>query len=701
MADIEFTSEIKVDTKEAQKSIADLSKQVESVFQRTSDMMAKAIKTNNFGFAQYTSNYTGGIKELNKILQDYEAAIPSPEGLKGGAVAARNRKIRQLDIAGGQINKLQNLSNFMDKLSQYDTLYNDVVSLRKSVVGGTIESEKALGRYNVKQRFSNNLLGLLYAYRRAYPGIVTEDALEISEKHRDRNRKTGAQSRSELRYTQDKEYWQKAYARARNYMLLDSGDTMLDQLNEIYGMGMEPTVKTKPGSVNQKAKDLLTVWADKGISAQRHKEALESGNLGKADKAYHFAEYKKDMSAFIKLQQKLFPEEKAIAENLKKLNQADILKFKETGTTGWLKAGAATAWATKLLSDGIQMIESGLGERVTRNAYASRQAYYKRWEIGGQAGGLAGGAAIGAALGSIIPGVGTAIGAGIGSALGGVLGPIFGKWMGIQNQANIVSADRMAGRVRNRALYGAGYNSSFALAMDSIGVGAGGMQELAGDAMTFRARMMTGQVGEMDMFYYSMMPNYFAAKMAGVTGPQLAKIYQSDLNGISDPSMRALVGQSVGGQNAFAMVNNPYFGAHYNSALTSSRKYERLAAMLMPGYMRGRNKKATEDMGQDMQEIVRTAASEDELFFNDRNVFVRGQNKSLGRDLLLGLVGGIFGVPGTGLSKLAEGIEDQRDLAKATTTFVNIINLDGEEIKRDVKSADEIYMDSWSQYSGG
>ena len=216
MADIEFTSEIKIDTKEAEKSIVNLAKQVESVFSKTSNMMAKAIKTDSFGFSQHTSNYVGGLQALHDILATHVPPKPGPKATKS-ELAAYASKMKAVGIAQKDISKLAQLTDFMQKLSRYDNLYEDIVSLRKSVVGGTIASETGLGRYNVKQRFSNSLLGLLYGYRGMFPGVVTEDALEISEKHRDRNRKTGSQSRSELRYTQDKEYWRKAYDRARNY----------------------------------------------------------------------------------------------------------------------------------------------------------------------------------------------------------------------------------------------------------------------------------------------------------------------------------------------------------------------------------------------------------------------------------------------------------------------------------------------------
>ena len=664
MADIVFTSDIKIDTKEAEKSIAHLARQVDAVFSKTSNMMAQAIKTNSFGFSQYTSNYAGGIDALNDILKGLKPKAPRKNASKG-AKAAYASALKTANFTENEINRLKNLSDFMQKLSRYDNLYDDIVGLRKSVVGGTIASETGLGRYNVKQRFSNSLLGLLYGYRGMYPGIVTEDALEISEKHRDRNRKTGSQSRSELRYTQDKEYWQKAYDRARNYMLLDSNDTLLNQINEIYGMGMEPTSKSKPRTVNQKAKDLMTVWAEKGISAQRHKEALESGNLSKGERAYHLEWYKKDMAAFIKLQQKLFPEEKAIAENLKKLNASDVLKFKgPNNTTSGLGSIVSAAAIAKT---GMDMLESYWGESISRNVYASKLAYYNRWKMGGGLAGGIGGGILGGLLGGAAAGAGAGAAstawsgpwAAAGATVGAIGGAVYGIYKSIMAQSDIKSADTMVNRIRNQAMFGSEYNSWFAQGLAEV-TGGDAMPELADRAMSLRARMTLGQVGEQEMLYMSMMPNYYAALMAGMTGPQLMNIYKRDLDAIGDPSMKYLVGQAIGGTNAYAAANNPHFNMAYGVLGGESSYYEAKTRPLDAGYMNARADVARRNIEKGWTEINKTAERADEDFYTAT-------------------------VP----------------TSSKNVTFVNVINLDGEEIKRDVKTADEVYTDDMQLYSVG
>lgn len=693
MADIQFTSEIKLDTSAAEKSIANLSKQIDSIFDKTKTMMSGAIKNNKFAFGEKLNDYWYGINAIDSLI---DLHTPNQLGKKPTKAqqAAYTARMKSVDAAINQRNRLMGLANFMEKLSRYDNLYDDIVSLRKSVVGGTIESEKGLGRYNVKQRYANNLLGLLYGSKWLYPDIVTEDALEISEKHRDRNRKTGSQSRSELRYTQDKEYWKKAYERARNYMLLDSGDTLLNQLNEIYGMGMEPTVKTKPSSVNQKAKDLMTTWAEAGIAAQRHKDALDAGNLSKADRAYHIAGYKESMNQFIKLQQKLFPEEKTIAENLKKLNKSALLSFGGgPGGTGGIFAGNVAAQGIiKLAGAAEDMLESYWGQSITRNVWASNEAYYHRWKVGGNVtggilggvagyvgggllGGLISGASAGAAGGAAAGAAGTAwsgpaaaLGAAIIGALGAIGGGIYGAYQSTHAKSDYKSATDMMNRIRNKTLWGSGYNTYFAKAITDMGIanGEAAMGGLADRSMSMSARMMLGQVGEQEMLYLSMMPNYYAALMGGVTGPELMRIYQRDLEAIGDPSMKYLVGQAIGNTEAFATANSPYFNKLYAGTSSRFMGYEKNLAAFEGGYAAARIEGVGGTLDEDYKEINRTIRRARQYYYNEGE-------ESLGYS----------------------------DVKRKGDNFTIIVNIDGEEIKRDSRSADQVYVNDLQMYTVG
>lgn len=673
--DIEFTGSIKLDINQAKQDLQSFAKEVDKVFQRTGDLVTQSLQNKRFGFSALTNQYASGLHRIDNILTSHKKTaaaqkINLPEDAtpeeKKMAAAINDAIAKNLTKAQASRDRLAALNKFINKASRYDTLYSDISGLQGVTANDAIDPATGLGRYGVYQRYANRFLGILYSGNLAFPGIVNQAALEKGEFYRDINRKTGSMNRSALRYVQDKTYSASSVARARNFMLLDSDNTVLQQLNDIYDMGMKPTDK-KPGRYSQKAFDALKVWAETGIRAQKHKEALESGNLTKSEKAYHMAGYSKDMRDFIAMQKKLFPEEKTIAENLKKLNQADLTKFRGNGATDWFSVLGGSALANKILQGGVGMLESYWGESIPRNVYASKQAYYKRWEIGGGVAGTAGGAAIGGIIGSIIPGLGTMLGAGIGAALGNALGPLYGQYKQTKVQSDVVSANAMIQRVRNQSLYGANYNSWFAQAMGDI-TGGDGMAELADKSMSLRARMMLGQVSEYDMLYYSMMPNYYSALMSGVTGERLASIYASDLRAIGDPSMRYVVGQAIGGTNAYAMANNPYFGKAYGALAGFSRQYEGVTRPLETGYMTSVIRVGGKNIEKGWRELVHTSRRGDEDFYTKP--------------------GGRYG----------------QDTMSYTTdngiTFVNIINLDGEEIKKEIKTADEVYIDSWSQYSG-
>ena len=682
MADIQFTSEIRVDTEQAKKDIQSLARQINDVFNKTGDMMSAALRTKNFGFSQYKNSYTEGVSSLENILKGHVSALPPlPKKATNVQKALYAQKIKEIEAAGAWLQRLAGLSNYMGKLSKYDTLYSDISSLQDITARDKIDPAKGLGRYGTLQRYSNRFLGLLYSGNLFFPNIVGQSALELGEYYRDINRKTGSMNRSALRYVQDKKYSASSLSRAGDYMLM-TGEGGLGLLSDIYDLGLGTDSNTIPGRVSSKAKDALTLWSSLGLSAHEHKQALLGGGLSKAEQAYHLAGYKEDMKQFISLQKKLFPEEKAIAENLKKLNKSDLLNFGggSGGGTSLFEAFGGAAAAGSIARMGAQMLESYWGESISRSVWGSRQAYASRvGTAGGVLGGMLGGAAAGFGIGSA--GFNPVSGA-VGAVVGGVVGALGGTYMKKKIESDIKSSDQMMARIRNKALFGSSYNTYFADAM-SFSTGGDGMAELAGQSMSLRARMMLGQVSEMDMLYYSMMPNYFAALMNGVTGPELAKIYKSDLNAIGDPSMRYVVGQAIGGTNALAMANNQYFDSIYTGTVGRATQYETAAGKMETGYAAARALVGVKDIGYNYSALQETSRRGDADFYISpamtedasrrwRSGFTKPSDKEIT------------------VRERGEGI-----------TFVNVIQVDGEEVKRDIKTADEIYTDSWSQYAGG
>ena len=678
MADIQFTGDIVINTKEAEKSIANLSKQINNVFAQTGKMMNSALQTTDFGFTGIVPGYKDAIKQTEKIISKYNKAVPKlGKNPTEEEVAVHAAAVARVNKATAAVTRLKNLEKIMNRLSMYDTLYGDIEQLRSDVKAGAFDPKTALGKYNVLQRYSNSLLGLLYGGRRSIPGIFTQGVLEYGEGFRDTNRKTGSTSRSEWRYIVDKEYQAHAAATAIDY-ILDTTNRLSD-ISSIYGVDFTRTKNKLPANLNEKYINNMTSFLDAIDNIETRKRRLDSGNLSKSQRAVEFKWLQKDLTDLMRVGRALGGEAKKASLAIKESNDLYIAEKKaQYGGQFWRAIGGASLIGG-IAHAGTSMLESYWGEQITRSVYGSKQAYYKRWETGGGLAGGTAGALIGATLGSFVPVIGPAVGGAVGAVLGSTLGSLYGTFKGTMTKADIVSTDSMIARVRNKSIYGSSYNTYFANAVESV-TGGNGMAELANNATTLRARMMLGQVGEYDMLYYSFMPNYFSALMQGVTGPELAKIYQRDLLAIGDPSMRRVVGEAIGGANAFAMANNPYFSSIYAGMVGRSGQYERSAGRMETGYLSARSHVALLDIAKDYAAVRNTASRGDSDFYigaTESDSWLRGWRRGFSRS--------------GDVQSRGEGI-----------TFVNVITLpDGTEIGRDTKTADEVYIDSWSQYVGG
>lgn len=690
MADIEFTSEIKLDTAAAEKSLVKFSEQINSVFRKTNDLITSSLSKSDFGFRSVLSQYEDAIAETDDILDEHKRQYLSNKRTN------KNTEKKLLTLKS-QIGALRAQYRRMAMLAPYDTTFGEIDQLRIDNRAGRYTPQTALGKYNYLRSQGNGLVGTLYYLHRLDPITYPRELLEYAEGKRDINRDTGNTARAQYRASTKDLYQQEAAENVINYML-DTNER-LSSIASKYGVSFTRTQREIPENLDERYTKNMQKFLDTMDIIEERKQRIDSGNLSKSQRTNEFKYLGKNLNDLVKVGKALGGETKKASEAIRENTDLYITEKKAHFAGEFWKGVGATALLTKALAGGSEMLESYWGERVTRNVYASKQAYYKRWETGGSVAGVAAGAGLGFAIGG-------PIGAAVGAAIGGVLGPLYGKFKENEVKANMVSSNTMMGRVRNRALYGSNYNSWYAAGVDDMGFGAGGMSELANNAMSLRAKMMLGQVGEYDMLYYSMMPNYYAALMNGITGPELAKIYQNDLSAIGDPSMRYVVGQAIGGQNAFAMVNNPYFDSIHSSLVHTSAKYNPATDLLESGFVRSRSKVANENIMKNYKELVRTAMGKDEDFFKDENIFVEGQNGDWMRRNILPLVGALaFGPGGWELGKRIdkdiEGALDERDKLKATTLINVIVLPDGTEIARDVKTADEYYMNGWSQYSGG
>lgn len=684
----------KNDLKGVVKSVEDVAAEVEKIFTRTTSSITKKLASkegNPLGVGAIHQKFLADMKELEQNWWPY---------VKG---SRKNLARYFAKKYGHDLGDLDALDKFLGQITPYSNLYSNIANLKSRTAKNEIAPDIGLGQYGVLQRYANRFLGTMYGWSFRLPGVVNRDVLETGEYFRDINRKSGSQNRSALRYTQDKKYRESALSQARDYLMLTGDTDILRQLSAAYGFDFKASTDKIPEKVNAQALSDLITWSQYGLSAQAHKQALLAGGLSKEDMAYHTVGYREDMRQFIRLQQKLFPQEKEIATNLKKLNQSDIIKFGGKGGDGWLKtvvgSGLGLAGMNRLAAAAGSMLESYWGESIQRNVYASQQAYYKRWEIGGKvAGSVAGGvigAIVGGAIGSVLPGVGTAAGSMVGAGIGGGAGSaagLYGTYMGTKYQGDIKSSNDIMARIRAKTLYGRGYNPYFAQQITDFGIanGEAAVQQMSHSAQTFRARVMLGQVGEQEWLYLSMMPNYFKALMSGVTGQDLARIYANDLKAIGDPSMRYVVGEALGGTEALAMATNPYFDKTYGKMASMASQYDARIQPFETGYVSTRAWVANENVKKNFEEILNTAFRADPTIFNKQHLTAL---RAMGIDL---------GESDVWREKQRkEAWLNFRELGK-NITLVNVINVDGEEVKRETKTADQMYEENLqSFYIGG
>lgn len=679
--DITFYGDIKIDTTSASNSIASFTKQTEDLFKKTSEKMTRTLTSGlGFDFAKHLTGYTKGLEALGAIytkhFESLQSQIRNPGPNASEAEIAWAKLVNE-DVAKN-LKKLKNskfgavvsLRKAMGRLAPYSGVYPGITALAKEIESGQIDSKKALGRYGYFGHDANALTGLLYRLKKVFPDIFTQDVLETSESFRDRNRISGIEARAEVRFDQKTAYRNKANQRALNYLWYNGA---LGTLNDIYDLGIFPTTTRTPprNLIESTAVNENETWISAGMRADELRRSLARGGLSATDKRAQQKEYSAQMNKFIKGFEKAYPDLHETALSLKMLRQR-VLGGNFLGVSNAVWAALGGKVASDIFHTAGDMLESYWGESITRNAYASRQAYLGRWTKGEKV--------IGSIIGGVLGGlVGGAAGAGVGYGAGGELLSLFGKYNETKYKADIKSSSDMLGRIRNQALWGSSYNTYFAKALTDIGIanGESAMSGLADKSMSFRGRMMLGQVGEQEMLYMSMMPNYYAALMAGITGPSLLNIYKRDLDAIGDPSMRYLVGQSIGNTEAFAAARSPYFNSIYSSTLGATSSAESALFGLQSGFVGGRLTAAMETLSRDVSEIFASARRGDKTIFNGD---IDGHTAQVVKDFAQSwLKGGMLG-----------------------WTLVNVIQLpDGTEIARDTKTADQIYANDLQLYTVG
>lgn len=684
--DITFYGDIKIDTTSASNSIASFTKQTEDLFKKTSEKMTRTLTSGlGFDFAKHLTGYTKSLDALGAIytkhFESLQSQIRNPGPNASEAEIAWAKLVNE-DIAKN-LNKLKNskfgavvsLRKAMGRLAPYSGVYPGITALAKEIESGQIDSKKALGRYGYFGHDANALTGLLYRLKKLFPDVFTQDVLETSESFRDRNRISGIEARTEVRFDQKTAYRNKANQRALNYLWYNGA---LGTLNDIYDLGIFPTTTRTPprNLIESTAVNENETWISAGMRADELRRSLARGGLSATDKRAQQKEYSAQMNKFIKGFEKAYPDLHETALSLKMLRQR-VLGGNFLGVSNPVWAALGGKVASDIFGSAGDMLQSYWGESITRNAYASRQAYLSRLTTGGEIAG----SVIGGILGALLTPVLGPAAMGVGYAAGGKLGQLPGKYSETKYKSDIESSSDMMARIRNKALWGNEYNTYFAKALTDVGIanGESAMGGLADKAMSFRARMMLGQVGEQEMLYMSMVPNFYAALMAGVTGPELLNIYKQDLDAIGDPSMRYLIGQSVGNSEAFAAARNPYFNDMYGTLVGKTRLYEGAASGMQYGFYRGRLTAADDTLDKDIKEIFYSARRGDKIIYQGEL-----ENKSW--------------------QKFIDAASSLSKLGGLTGSVLNVvIQLDSADIARAVQTIDspDTYVNSLQSFSIG
>lgn len=211
---------------------------------------------------------------------------------------------------------------------------------------------------------------------------------------------------------------------------------------------------------------------------------------------------------------------------------------------------------------------SFMQQHVDRNVFGSASAYAGRVKSAGSIGGGIAGAIGGGLLGGLLGPGGAIVGAQVGQSVLSALGGLPGEAMEKNLQGKQKTIADMQARIRAANMYRGAYSVSFGNAVQELGMAtAGDMEHMVANSQTLGARMSFGQVGENEMLMYSLMPNYFAAAMAGASDAELAAAYAQDLQALP-PMFRLWAGSMVGGGSAgmAAFAQDSFFGKTLGSA---------------------------------------------------------------------------------------------------------------------------------------
>lgn len=303
------------------------------------------------------------------------------------------------------------------------------------------------------------------------------------------------------------------------------------------------------------------------------------------------------------------------------------------------------------LGAGMQLIGTVLpsiwAQGVSRNVFASREAYLGRVTAGGEVVGGVAGSVLGGALGSAFGPAGTLIGAEIGGQALKLVGGLLGRYQQTENERSKASRDYALALRKDFYTYG-GTGFGLGAAAEQAGLAsASSINQMRWTGQTLPGAMAFGMVGEQDMLMLSMMPEYFAALMSGADSATLLSAYQKSVANMP-AQLRPLVATMApgGSQDLYSMAVNP-MGQRFMRGAGSLRgagwynRQDMHALMVAEGWG---SSAVSQAMANDI--YARAAFMQDsrrELFDTEKSLYYDPTYVSANSMRALGLLGGSYG----------------------------------------------------------
>lgn len=513
----------------------------------------------------------------------------------------------------------QYFKSLSDIASEFPALLetvNDQERIRDDIYFGrnTHQANVGASRLARERFYSLNAL----ARRAGKRGLVSDEFRELVYSGVEAANNTSILPRASFRFNTREEY--SRHATNAVFKMLSGDSSAMTALGQVgLGVGADGSYGENVDPKIYKAATEMIGAITKGREVT---EKLNAGGLDKEERAALLDMHKTQNKIFNKGLKILWgtQEQKEMASAIyasqTALNQPASILQQAMGLIG----PASVVGAVMNTTGGI--LEAGWQEDIDRSWQGSVKARTAQMKSTGQlGGGVAGGVAgagIGALIGFLVGGpAGVLPGARIGGGAGAVAGAGAANWAGTYLEkrlgANIASISYATNQARNEALFGQGYSTALASMINGQGIASGeDVNKMAGNALTLRARMMLGLVGENEMLLYSLMPDYYRANMEGRSQVEIMDAYQRSILGIGDPSLRAFAGMNVGGGSAgmYALANSPYY-ADARMMAGTAYEYDYLNRMYGEGLVRAAPTREYYSARKTREQVARSAGSID------------------------------------------------------------------------------------------